>query len=475
MSELIALLEGREVGRVVQKSGRLRFEYSASWQEAPGSYPLSLSMPLAGTEYGHATIEPFLWGLLPDNEIVLRRWAKDFQVSARNPFSLIAHVGMDCAGAVQFVKDENLEEALSQHSGGVDWLTEEEVAERLRDLDADEGAWRRSGDTGQFSLAGAQPKTALLFDGQRWGVPHGRVPTTHIIKPPSGELPGHAENEHLCLSLARALGIPTAHSQVQQFEGVTAIVVERYDRVRVTELAASKAAEAAMYAASPEEPEAIARVARATADARALSELAKTSPVYRAHQEDFCQALSVYPERKYQNEGGPGPRQIIELLRAHASAGRKEKTADRSIAHDEDVATFIDALIFNWLVGGTDAHAKNYSVLIGGDGLVRLAPLYDVASLLAYPKEDAQKAKLAMKVGGKYRLRDIGIREWEKFAREMRIDSDMLIDRVRAMASELPDRLMDEIKHMHSENLSHPVIDTLAKVLPVRAAKFASK
>jgi serine/threonine-protein kinase HipA len=137
---------------------------------------------------------------------------------------------------------------------------------------------------------------------------------------------------------------------------------------------------------------------------------------------------------------------------------------------EADISTFVNALIFNWLIGGTDAHAKNYSLLIGGSGMVRLAPLYDVASIFAYPDIDPKKAKLAMKVGDEYRIRYIGLSDWKKLANTIRVDADALVQRLREMAIELPDRLSDEIKIMQDDGLTHRVIDTLAKVLPERAA-----
>jgi len=417
MTELVALLEDREVGTVRQVRGRLSFTYAATWRDGEGAHPLSLSMPLAATEHPHAVVEPFLWGLLPDNEFVLRRWGQRFHVSPRNPFALLTHVGEDCAGAVRFVAPDHRETLLSGPRGTVDWLTEAEVANRLRSLQSDASAGRAADDTGQFSLAGAQPKTALSFDGQRWGVPSGREPTTHILKPQTGEFDGHAENEHLCLMLARALGLPTARSEVRRFEDVTAIVVERYDRIQI----------------------------------------AIQGPVYRVHQEDMCQALGVHPMRKYQNDGGPGPKDIAALLRTHAIG--------------DDIATFRDALILNWLIGGSDAHAKNYSLLIGGGGTVRLAPLYDLASILAHPNIDAGKARMAMKIGDEYRLRAIGVPEWRKAAMDMRVAPDALVERIRSMAMELPDRLADEIRRLAATGVTHPAIDRMARELPRRAAE----
>ncbi len=279
----------------------------------------------------------------------------------------------------------------------------------------------------------------------------------------------------------------TAHSEIRQFEDVTAIVIERYDRVRIANLtaaraalAAAKAAEAAMHAASDEPASAVlaaraaAEAAEAAASAQSLAEFAKTTTTYRVHQEDFCQALRVHPSLKYQNDGGPGPKQIVDLLRANAAGERSSREHDSTPAYDEDVSTFLDALILNWLIGGTDAHAKNYSILIGGGELVRLAPFYDIASILAYPAIDPQQVKLAMKIGDQYRLRDIGISQWRKLAADVRTDADALVDRARAMATELPDRLADEIRKLRETGLSHRVIDTLAEVLTNRAARIAA-
>jgi serine/threonine-protein kinase HipA len=336
---------------------------------------------------------------------------------------------------------------------------------------------------GQFSLAGAQPKTALCFDGQRWGVPSGREPTTHILKPQTGEFDGHAENEHLCLALARAMGLPTARSEVRQFEDVTAIVVERYDRVNVTTLAcaraalsAAKAAEAAMHTAS-HEPLSGVMAARAASDAAdasasavALAEFSRRTATYRVHQEDFCQALGVHPSLKYQSDGGPGPKEIIGVHRAHAAGARRTGEHDSLTVYDEDAATFIDGLILNWLIGGTDAHAKNHSILIGGGGLVRLAPLYDLASIFAYANVDPEKAKLAMKIGDECRLHDIGTLQWRKLAVDLRRDMETLVDRIRAMAAELPDRLADEVRRLSATGVTHRVIETLSRELPRRAA-----
>jgi serine/threonine-protein kinase HipA len=371
-------------------------------------------MPLGAMEHGRAVTEAFLWGLLPDAERVLARWASKFQVSARNVFALISHVGEDCAGAVQFVTPERLEAIRSGKEDKVEWLDESEVAKRLRLLREDHAAWRLPRDTGQFSLAGAQPKTALLLQNDRWGIPSGRIPTTHILKPPTGHFDGHAENEHICLLLARNLGLPTAQSKVMRFKDEVAIVVERYDRQQ------------------------------------------KGNDIIRVHQEDICQALGIMPTKKYQNEGGPSPVNIVELLRTYST--------DR----DTDLDTFGAALGFNWLIAGTDAHAKNYSLLLNGSD-VRLAPLYDIASILPYEEVDLRKAKLAMKIGGEYKVELIGLRQWQKFGRDVRTDVDQLVEVLISMAKQLPDEVSAAHALAREEGLNNALIDRLAKQLIDRA------
>ncbi len=417
--ELLVLLAATLVGRISRdRRQRFQFVYESAWREAPDSFPLSLSLPLAASTHAHDAIEAFMWGLLPDNEQVLDRWAKRFQVSARNAFALISHVGEDCAGAVQFVRPERLSKLVGTGPVEVDWLTEHDIATRLRSLREDHASWRMARDTGQFSLAGAQPKTALFFKAGRWGVPSGRTPTTHILKPPTGELDGHAENEHLCLALARELGIPTADSRVQQFEDEKAIVVERYDRIQVPR-----------------------------------------QGVMRVHQEDMCQAMGVLPTLKYQSEGGPTPESIVELLRVHSSRS------------DEDISTFVDALIFSWLVAGTDGHAKNYSLLLEARGQVRLAPLYDLGSALPYLQFDQRRLKLAMKIGGSYRVRDIASRHFHRFATNCRLEPKAILTRAKELAGMVLERAPSVCQREEAGGLRHPIVGRTSERVVAHATR----
>lgn len=420
MTEVLVVVADRRIMGEIQRDrrGRLTFVYDDHWRSMDAAYPLSLSMPLVVAEHEHVKIEPWLWGLLPDNEAILARWGQRFHVSPRNAFALLGAVGEDCAGAVQLVRPDRVDEILRDDSQHVDWLTEADIAERLRTLRKDQAAWRVARDTGQFSLAGAQPKTALLFNGQRWGVPYGLTPTTHILKPPIDEFDGHAENEHLCLALARALELPAAASEVLKFEDEVAIVVERYDRARGIDT------------------------------------------IRRLHQEDLCQVLGLPPTKKYQNEGGPGCAEISEAIRTHS--GEPE----------EDAWTFARAIMLNWIIGGTDAHAKNFSMLIGAGGRARLAPLYDVASTLPYDF-DPRKLKMATKIGGKYLLEDVYARHWAKFAKELRLSSADVVDMGLSMADTIPTAFAQAVDEGKTDGLDHPIIAQMTDALNARSEQCA--
>ena len=420
MTELLVVIADRRIMGEIRRNrgGRLTFVYHDRWRSLDAAFPLSLSMPLVVAEHDHARIEPWAWGLLPDNEAILARWGQRFHVSPRNPFALLGSVGEDCSGAVQLVRPDRVDEILRDDHQQVEWLTESDIAERLRILRQDQAAWRVAGDNGQFSLAGAQPKTAFLFDGQRWGVPYGRTPTTHILKPPIDGFDGHAENEHLCLALARTLGLPAACSEVRRFEDEAAIIVERYDRARLD------------------------------------------GSIRRLHQEDMCQVLGLPPTKKYQNEGGPGCAELCEAIRTHSG--------DPGV----DAWTFARTIMLNWIIGGTDAHAKNFSMLIGAGGRARLAPLYDIASTLPYGF-DPRKLKMATKIGGKYRLEEVHSRHWVKFATDLRIPSAEVLDMGMAMAETLPAAFAETVDQAHANGLVHPILQRMIEVVNARSEHCA--
>ncbi|MFT4029880.1 MAG: type II toxin-antitoxin system HipA family toxin [Protaetiibacter sp.] len=388
-SELTAYLGGVRIGRFARVgSGDPTFTFDDEWRNASRRQELSISMPKSRREHrGDAPIN-YLWNLLPDNRIVLDRWGSRFGVSAGNPMALLAHVGLDTAGAVQLSPDDA--PTLSEPSGA-QAIGVAEIAAHLRALRSDPAAWLLPDDRGgHFSLAGAQSKFTLarLPDGS-WAVPTGRGASTHIVKPgPEGLQLGDL-NEHVTLAAARNLGLSAAESSLTTFEDQLAIVVARYDRT-----------------------------------------VASYGTVVRLHQEDLAQAFGIHPGRKYQNDGGPGIADITRLLSARGLTA--------------DAQRFFDATLFNWAMLGPDAHAKNYSLLHEADG-TRLAPLYDIATALPYPDLNTRSTKLAMSFNRRYRDSEITARDVVAEAVDSGFDPDWAQERATDIVGRITDAFSDAI------------------------------
>ena len=410
-SVLLVYLGDQRMGTLHRiKGGKLKFRYDDEYRKLDAAVPLSLSMPLIEKEYEHDKVSPFLWGLLPDNELILQRWALRFSVSASDCIGILGGIGNDCAGAIRFLKPD---EADGVAEGGKSLLEPEQIEERLGELRRDPALGRTSGDRGQFSLAGAQAKTAFQQRGNQWYLPWGREPTTHILKPPRPDLNGHVENEHFCQSLAKALGLRAANSEVLRFGNETAICVERYDR------------------------------------------MVSGGKIIRVHQEDACQALSIHPIGKYESEGGPGVSDIMNLL-------------NRSSHSIKDRRRFMEAVVFNFLILGSDAHAKNYSLLLGVGGQVRLAPLYDLASLFPYVKQRKER-RLAMKIGPYYRDTQIRPRHFERMARQCEFPFVELQKIIAEMAAKIPEQVRSVLDEINSRGLDHPILEEIKTKLIARS------
>lgn len=349
---LSVLLNGRRVGTLNrQSSGAIDFAYDAEWLAWEHALPVSLSMPLRETRYIGAPVRAVFDNLLPDNDRIRKRVAERTGAASTDAFDLLGAIGRDCVGALQFLSEETAPEPAGTIKGYP--LSETEIAETLRNLAR---APLGLGDDQDFriSIAGAQEKTAFLAHRGQWMKPVGTTATTHILKPQIGQLPNgldlsnSVENEHFCLRLMNALGVPSAATEIVDFAGTRVLAIERFDRLW-------------------------------TEDGRLL----------RVPQEDCCQALSIPPTQKYDAEGGPGIVDILKLLQG-------------SDDPDEDRARFLKSQVAFWLIGATDGHAKNFSVFLSPGGRFRLTPLYDVLS--AEPSFQSgqirrNKMKLAMAVG----------------------------------------------------------------------------
>lgn len=348
--ELFGIVEGVPAGLLWQDAaGLIYFRYADNYQ----GVPLSLSMPITNRTYDDKVVKPYLFGLLPDREDQRRAIAQEYGGRPNNAVTMLAHIGMDCPGAVQFcpADEQSLTNVLTR-SGSYECLSEHEVALRLKTLrlNADD-SWLAEGE--HWSLGGNQGKFALALRDGVWCSCQGSAVTTHIFKNGVIGYKLQALNEYVCMRTAAECGIDVAHVVYCHFEDEPALIVERYDRTEVGEV------------------------------------------VVRRHYEDLCQSLSVMPSMKYTADGGPTTYDVLRLL---ASTGREAK---------RNLMAFTRQLFFNCLIGAPDAHAKNFSLGLGTQGFVSLAPMYDVASALAY-EGMACTGRLAMAIGGENRFGRVG-------------------------------------------------------------------
>ncbi len=350
---LNVFLNGRLVGRLKKEtSGAIDFQYDPAWLGWEHTFPVSLSLPLREDRYLGERVIAVFDNLLPDNADIRNRVAARLSAEGADAYSLLAAIGRDCVGALQILPDGSESGPAGSIAGKP--IDEAQTAKLLANLGTNPLGISNEDSAFRISIAGAQEKTALLFWKNKWHLPHGSTATTHILKPQIGtraggfDLSHSVENEHLCMRLTSALGLPTAETTISDFAGQRALVIKRFDR-------------------------------EWTSDKRLL----------RRPQEDCCQALSIPPLRKYQIEGGPGIHQILQFLKA-------------SDQPEEDQRKFIKAQIVFWLLGATDGHAKNFSIFIYPGGGFRLTPLYDVLStqpVLDAKQIQRKQMRLAMSVG----------------------------------------------------------------------------
>lgn len=373
-------LNARLVGRLQRRtSGAIEFQYDQSWLDWENTFAVSLSLPLREDRYVGDPVIAVFDNLLPDNDDIRKQVAARSGADGIDPYSLLAAIGRDCVGALQFLPDDVAHGKAGEVKAKP--ISKEKIGEKLKNLAT---APLGIDDDKEFriSIAGAQDKTALLWWDDRWQTPLGTTATTHILKPQIGDRDGRdlthsVENEHFCMRILDELNIPVADSQIVDFDGQTALVVERFDR-------------------------------RWTTDGRLL----------RVPQEDCCQALSIPPTRKYQADGGPSMADMFEFLKG-------------SDDPDYDQLMFLKAQIAFWLFAAIDGHAKNFSVFLHPRGGFQLTPLYDVMSaqhLFDLKQIQRKQLKLAMSVGNSnhYHVHEIQVRHYYKTAKKAGVPDSMV-------------------------------------------------
>lgn len=401
------------VGHLMQDNhGLMVFSYIDSWLEKPNAMPLSHSLPLRQEPFKGKECKGFFGGILPE-EGKRKLVAKNLGISERNDYAMLEQIGGECAGAVTFIPAG---QTLPDRDHRYRPLSDEALVKILHELP------RRPLLAGaediRLSLAGAQDKIAVHVSGDKISLPLGGAPSTHILKPAIEHFEGVVFNEAVCMKLASVAGLPTAEVEIRQVEGIDYLLVERYDR---------------------------------------QMRMVPSGPAYyqRLHQEDFCQALGIAAEIKYQSEGGPSLKQCFSLLR------------DISRVPIVDLLHLLDAVIFNALIGNHDAHGKNFSITFGEGTIltgkdIRLAPLYDLVSTVYYPEISL---KMAMKIGGESESDKLRPDNFKKLAIETNLTKPMVIQRVPKLARTVLDSI-DDI------DIAHPIGRDVMNSIKKRCERF---
>ncbi|MEX3856857.1 type II toxin-antitoxin system HipA family toxin [Paraburkholderia sp. BR10923] len=423
-------MNGLRVGAWETARSAERLTYADEWIDDPQGRPLSLSLPFTpgNQPYRGQIVADYFDNLLPDSEPIRRRIAARYRTGSTAPFALLTTLGRDCVGALQLLPpDEEPSDLTSIHGRE---LSDSDIAALLRGTTtaAPLGQHDPLEDL-RLSIAGAQEKTALLRHHNRWLLPEGSTPTTHIFKLPLGlvgnmraDMRTSVENEWLCSRIVAAYGLPVARCEIARFDEQKVLIVERFDR-------------------------------RLSSDA---------TWIVRLPQEDMCQATGTSALHKYESDGGPGIEAIMEIL-----AGSARATTDRR-------NFFATQLVF-WLLAATDGHAKNFSIAHLPRNRYEATPLYDVLS--AHPiigsgagRLAAQKVKLAMAVRGKnvhYLLNQIQRRHWVAEGQRVGFsatDVDALIDQLSAQTETVIDTVSSRLPPDFPLDVADAVFDGMRRL-----------
>lgn len=375
------------IGTIQQKKDQVTFTYAKEWIGHAKSFPLSNSLPLSLVTFEQEAAT-FFGNLLPEGnarEALCRR----FGISIDNDFELLSRIGEDCAGAFVITTksdapDEkaNLEEISSDSLAS--WLKDDSAG--LLDLQV-------KGDL-RLSLAGAQNKLPLVYINGKFFKPLGSQPTTHILKPAPKAFKHLPQNEWINARLYEALGVKTAHSELVKIGSRYALVVERYDRIKVN------------------------------------------GKWMRLHQEDFCQALAIPSKKKYEQEEGPTLLDCQELLDMRSS-----DTA-------EDIDSLIRWQILNVVIGNCDGHGKNLSLLRDNGGNWKLAPFYDLVATTIYP---SLTKNLAMSVNEQFNSANIHPKHWRRQFELLKVSPAHYMKVAESLIDEMPSALNTVLERFQDE------------------------
>jgi serine/threonine-protein kinase HipA len=371
MATLPVYFEQRLVGTIdVDKNGP-GFTYDPDWTALRGAFPISLTMPFTSERISSDIFLPWAANLLPESE-QLRTLGHLLGMSRSDVIGLLSAIGGDTAGALSIGRPGR--------TATLQWRPIETPAELESLIEGLPNKPFLAGEEGvSMSLAGAQTKLAVALDeAGRICIPMNGSPSTHIIKPDVPRLLGSVYNEAFCLTLARRIKLSTPNVTTGRAGQRTYLLVERYDRRYVS------------------------------------------GRWRRLHQEDYCQALGRPPSAKYEANKtgtmGPTLEEMFGLTRRNMPP--------------IEIVRFLDMVIFNVLASNTDAHAKNYSIMIRGNG-VSLAPIYDV--MCGEVWENVTKT-LVQNIGGVKKGDQINGEHWQRFAREGGLNPRQVLERIVALA-----------------------------------------
>ena len=386
----------RLAGALERTDGRVSFRYLPEYLQSDAPSVVSSTLPLSESVYEERDVMAFFSNLLPD-EGVRRRIAEIVGVTPEDTFGLLCEIGGDCAGAIAFWPP-----------GKRPCRTDEPVLRELSDTEADDILRnlgnRPLGIDDEFrgiSGAGSQDKLIACLKNGKIFLPLRGTPSTHIIKPEIERFPCSVQNEFFCMELSRRCGFETAECGILKVCGIDYYVTRRYDRTEADGV------------------------------------------VRRLHQEDFCQLLKCRPEIKYQDQGGPSIVECVNLLRKMHLPGA-------------DVKSFVDRVVFNFVIGNGDAHGKNFSVVYR-DGVPRLAPQYDLICTTVYPQIGK---KMAMKFDGKFEFRWITpgkiVRTFGRAGIGEKLVRDSIERQVDVVHTELPG-IVDEMNGRFPSPVYHDI------------------